>query len=569
MVNTDRDPATQQTLSRLQLLMFLRVTLVSLLLGVAIIIQVRETKTFFGEIVNAHYSLIAAVYLLTFLYVIAFRYVRNLTRFAYIQILFDTILITAIIHTTGGIESMFSLLYLLSIISGSIILYRRGGLMVASFSIILYGALLDLNYYGLINSMGSHSLYPQDYQSDEVFYRILVNGAAFYVVSFLSSFLSEQSLRSETALKAKQKDMADLEMLNENIIQSISSGLVAVDEYRKIIVFNKGAEGLFDVESTDAIRRDVYEVIPFMQPYLEQKNPNKFNQIVYQGGDRKQIDLLLNISSLTDQDGNKKGEILFFQDMTRVREMEREVKRMEDLAMLGELSAAIAHEIRNPLASISGSIQVLEDSLSKEDALINERLMDIISREIDRLNHMVSDFLQFARPQSKEVEKFDLNQLIGETLYIFQNSQSWSSNLEVEKKFSGPLEMGSDPQQLKQVLWNILLNASEGMPKGGVIRVSTEKVNGFDGSGGSTESVKIKVEDNGSGINPKVIKDMFKPFSTTKKGGSGLGLAIVKRIVDGLGGEVSGQNLASGGAAITIVLPLQLKEESRGSGKGG
>jgi len=549
--------------------MFLRVTLVSLLLGVAIIIQVRETKTFFGEIVNAHYSLIAAVYFLTFLYVIAFRYVRNLTKFAYVQILLDTVLITAIIHTTGGIESMFSLLYLLSIISGSIILYRRGGLMVASFSIILYGALLDLNYYGLINSMGSYSLYPQDYQSDEVFYRILVNGAAFYVVSFLTSFLSEQSLRSETALKAKQKDMADLEMLNENIIQSISSGLVAVDEYRKIIVFNKGAEGLFDVESTDAIRRDVYEVIPFIQPYLEGKNPNKFNQIVYQGGDRKQIDLLLNISSLTDQDGNKKGKVLFFQDMTRVREMEREVKRMEDLAMLGELSAAIAHEIRNPLASISGSIQVLDDSLSREDSLINERLMDIISREIDRLNHMVSDFLQFARPQSKEVEKFDLNQLIGETLYIFQNSQSWSSNLEVEKKFSGPLEMGSDPQQLKQVLWNILLNASEGMPKGGVIRVSTEKVNGFDGSGGSTESVKIKVEDNGSGINPKVIKDMFKPFSTTKKGGSGLGLAIVRRIVDGLEGEVSGQNLTGGGAAITIVLPLQLKEESRGSGKGG
>jgi len=569
MVNKDQDPATQQTFSRLRLLMFLRVALVSLLLGVAIIIQVRETKTFFGEIVNAYYCLIAAVYLLTFLYVIAFRYVRNLTKFAYVQILLDTILITAIIHTTGGIESMFSLVYPLSIISGSIILYRRGGLMVASFSIILYGALLDLNYYGLINSIGSYSLYPQAYQSDEVFYRILVNGAAFYVVSFLSSFLSEQSLRSETALKAKQRDMADLEMLNENIIQSISSGLVAVDEYRKIIVFNKGAEGLFDVESTGAIRRDVYEVIPFIQPYLDGKNPNKFNQIVYQGSDRKQIDLLLNISSLTDQDGNKKGDILFFQDMTRMREMEREVKRMEDLAMLGELAAAIAHEIRNPLASISGSIQVLDDSLSREDALINERLMDIISREINRLNHMVSDFLQFARPQSKEVEKFDLNQLIGETLYIFQNGQSWSSHLEVEKKLSGPLEMGSDPQQLKQVLWNILLNASEAMPKGGVISVSTEKVNGFDGSGGSAECVKIKVEDNGSGISPKVIKDMFNPFSTTKKGGSGLGLAIVKRIVDGLGGEVSGQNLAGGGAAITIVLPLQLKEESRASGKGG
>ena len=565
MANTDLDASPDQTPSRLHLLMFLRVTLVSLLLGVAVIIQVRETRTFFGYIFNAHYFLIAAVYVLTFTYLIVFKYVKNLARFAYFQILLDTVFITAIIYTTGGIGSMFSLLYLLNIISGGIILYRRGGVMVASFSTILYGALLDLSYYGLISPMGSDFSYGFGYQSGDIFYRILVNGAAFYLMGFLSGFLSEQTRKSETELKASQKDIADLEILNENIIQSISSGLVALDEHSRIMVFNRGAETLFNVDSKDAIQRNIHEVIPFIQPYLDSNNPNKIDQLTYKGNNGSRFDLLLNISPLADQDGSKKGEILFFQDTTRMKEMEREVKRMEDLAMLGEMAAGIAHEIRNPLASISGSIQVLNDSLSREDALINERLMDIISREISRLNHMVNDFLQFARPQNSEIERFDLNQLIADTLFIFQNSQSWSSQLKVEKEFSTPLEVASDPRQLKQVLWNIFLNASEVMPKGGVIRVSTDKIDRSDGSGTPGESVRIRVEDNGPGISPKVVKDMFKPFSTTKKGGSGLGLAIVKRIVESLKGEVSGENLAHGGAAITIVLPPELKEGSKES----
>ena len=437
--------------------------------------------------------------------------------------------------------------------------------MVASFSTILYGALLDLSYYGLISPMGSDFSYGYGYQSGDIFYRILVNGAAFYLMGFLSSFLSEQTRKSQTELKERQKDIANLEILNENIIQSISSGLVALDEHGTIMVFNKGAENLFNIDPKDAIQRDVREVIPFVQPYLDSSDRNKIHQLAYKGNNGTRLDLLLNISPLADQDGRKKGEIFFFQDTTRMKEMEREVKRMEDLAMLGEMAAGIAHEIRNPLASISGSIQVLNDSLSREDALINERLMDIISREINRLNHMVNDFLQFARPQNSEIERFDLNQLISDTLFIFQNSQSWSSQLEVQKDFSAPLEIASDQRQLRQVLWNIFLNASEVMPKGGVIRVTTDRIEQSDGSGTTRESVRIRVEDNGPGISPKVIKDMFKPFSTTKKGGSGLGLAIVKRVVEGLEGEVAGENLAQGGAAITIILPSELREMTKES----
>lgn len=560
MVKKDQDHARTETLSRLQLLMFLRVGLVSLLLGVAIIIQVRESKTYFGEILNAHYLLIALIYFLTFFYVVALKYIKNFSRFAYLQLFLDTIFITAIIHTTGGIESIFSLLYLLNIISGGIILHRRGGMIIASFSSLLYGGFLDLSYYELIKPMGYHLTYLQEYQSSQIFYRILVNVAAFYLVGLLSGFLSEQVLKSMAELKVKQKDMADLEILKENIIQSISSGLVALDEHGKIIAFNRRAERIFSVDSRDAIQGDINDIIPFIKPYLKVTNPNKFIQLSHKRIDGQQIDLLLNISPLKDQDGSKKGEILVFQDTTRIREMEREVKRMEDLAMLGELAAGIAHEIRNPLASISGSIQVLNDSLSKKATRINKRLMEIILREVNRLNHLVNDFLQFARPQRIEIEEFDLNQLIMDTLYIFQNSQNWSQNLDVKTKFFSPLKIKSDPQQLKQVFWNIFLNACEAMPKGGFVCVSTDKIKESNGSGEHIDSVRIKVEDNGPGIDTKVIKDMFKPFSTTKKGGSGLGLAIVKRIVEGLGGNVSGQNLAGGGMAVAITLPLSIEK---------
>jgi two-component system sensor histidine kinase PilS (NtrC family) len=563
MVKAERDYAQKETLSRLQLMMFVRVGLVSLLLGVAIIIQVQETKAYFGEILNAHYVLVALIYFLTFCYVVVLKYIKNLASFAYFQLLIDTIFITAIIYTTGGIESIFSFLYQLNIIAGAILLYRRGGMIIASFSSILYGAFLDLSYYGLINPLGYLRPFVHEYQVSEIFYMILVNVAAFYLVAILSSFLSEQIRKGSAELRARQKDLADLEMLKENIVQSISSGLIAVDEHNKIFAFNKGAEEIFRVTARDVIRREVSEVLPFVTPYLRGDSPNKVCQLVYRGNDNQRLDLLLNVSPLQGQDGNTRGEILIFQDTTRLMEMEREVKRVENLAMLGELAAGVAHEIRNPLASISGSIQVLNDSLSKEKAHVNNRLMEIVLREVDRLNHLVSDFLQFARPQRSKIEEFDLNKLIKDTLYLFQTSQKWSQKLKVEANFERPLKITSDPQQLKQVLWNVFMNACEAMPNGGTVRVSTERGPCSPDSKNARREVRIKVEDTGPGIDPSVIDDMFKPFSTAKKDGSGLGLAIVKKIVENLGGEVSGYNLQGGGAAISIVLPPSAEEPSR------
>jgi len=172
---------------RLQTLMFLRVLFVSLLLGASIFIQIKETRTYFGDIQTSHYLLIALIYFLTFIYVILLKKLKNLTKLAYFQLLMDTVFITAIIYSTGGIESIFSFLYILTIINSSIILYRRGGMVIASSSSILYGLLLDLHYYDIIHPFGSRQIYPAEYQSFYIIYIIVVNIAAFYVVAFLSN----------------------------------------------------------------------------------------------------------------------------------------------------------------------------------------------------------------------------------------------------------------------------------------------------------------------------------------------------------------------------------------------
>ena len=225
--------------------MFLRVIFVSLLLGASVFVQVRETKTDFGSIQAYHYLLIALIYLLTFVYAVLMKRLRNLTAFAYGQLAMDPVVVTAIIYTTGGIESIFSFLYILTIINGSIILYRKGGMITASFCSILYGLMLDLQYYGVIEPMGGRLDYATDYQGSYILYLIVVNIAAFYLVAFLSSYPSEQARKSRFELKAKQADLVKLEALNEWIIRSIKSGLITLDDQGSIILFNPAADEIF------------------------------------------------------------------------------------------------------------------------------------------------------------------------------------------------------------------------------------------------------------------------------------------------------------------------------------
>ena len=241
------------------------------------------------------------------------------------------------------------------------------------------------------------------------------------------------------------------------------------------------------------------------------------------------------------------GQILIFQDITEVRQIEEEMKRVEGLAMVGELAAGIAHEIRNPMASISGSIQMLREEMRGND--INSRLMEIILRELNRLNHLVGDFLLFARPRPINHCEFDLRELILETLELFKNSGKWSDKTVVETGLPLHQKIVSDPEQVKQILWNIILNAVEAMPDHGLLRINTETV-----PDRAKKTIKVSIRDTGQGFSKNALSHLFTPFFTTKDGGSGLGLATVKRIAEGLSGSVCGRNHPDGGAEITLFL---------------
>jgi two-component system sensor histidine kinase PilS (NtrC family) len=413
----------------------------------------------------------------------------------------------------------------------------------------------------VINPLGSRLSYPEQYQSSYLLFIIAVNIVAFYVVAFLSSYVSEQARKSSVLLKAKQIDVDKLEILNKSIINSITAGLIAVDGNSRIVLFNPAAEAIFKIDAKGAFGRQVRDALPFLNDFLPDgaipaiKKTGKFPLFVdlpYSRSDGEKVHLRLSISPLRLLLGKEEGHILIFQDLTEIKKIEEKMKKVEGLAMIGELAAGIAHEIRNPMASISGSIQMLKDGLEEDN--VNSRLMEIVSREINRLNHLVNDFLLFARPRKAKHEKFDLNQLILESLELFKNRRQRTDDIEVHTDFHGPITLESDPEQVKQVLWNLFLNSCEAMPDGGSLHVLT--VIEEDTSQPEGKRARISVRDTGSGFNEKALSQLFVPFFTTKEGGSGLGLATVKRIVEDLQGEVHGGNYPEGGAEITISFPV-------------
>jgi len=562
MVDRDLKIPQAELSGRLQKLMFLRVLIVSLLMGASILIRVKETRTYPEDIQTSLYILIATIYFLTFVYIVLLKLSKDLSKLAYSQLLVDTFLVTAIIYTTGGIGSIFSFLYILTIINGSIILYRKGGMIIASSSSILYGSLLDLHYYDILHPFRSPLSYSADYQGSYFFYMIVVNIAAFYLVAFLSSYPSEQARKSRVELRAKEDDIIKLEALNEWIIRSITSGLLTLDSQNRIILFNPAAEEIFGISASRVINRRVTDILPFLAEYVgdgegsssrNRKTSQEFIDHPYQRGDGRSIFVRFSISPLRLPEGDRRGQILIFQDMTEIKQIEADMKKVEGLAIIGELAAGIAHEIRNPMASISGSIQILNEEMDRND--VNSRLMDIILREINRLNNLVNDFLLFARPKKTSFQQFDLNQLVIDSVELFKNSGKWKKEMRVETDFDGPIKIESDPEQIEQVLWNLFLNAVEAIKDEGAIHISTDTVDSDPFRGSGEKMVKISIRDTGEGFGESALLQLFTPFFTTKEGGSGLGLAIVKRIVEGLNGKIYGENHPDGGAKITIFLP--------------
>jgi two-component system sensor histidine kinase PilS (NtrC family) len=533
-------------------LMVLRVVVVTALLGSAVVAEVLARPREPGEPL---YLLIALTYLLTLLYALAWPFTAAHRReLAYVQVLGDLLIVTGIVHSTGGIESNFSFLYLISIISASITLFRRGGLAAATVASVLYGALVQALYLGAIRP------YPSAGQPTSVVlpaqvvaYTIFLNVFGFYTVAFLTSYLSESLRLAGRKLEEASDSLADLEVFNQTIIDSITSGLMTTDVEGRINFFNEAAASILVVASEQAIGQEVKALLGEKDDFLDWLKAKlagrRFLRMegAYLNRRGEELYLGLSVSHLLFDGEKKSGFLFIFQDLTEIKRLEREVRLKENLATMGEMAAGMAHEIRNPLASISGSVQVLAEAeeLTEEQ----KRLMNIIVRESERLSGTLTEFLAYARPPRFEPDQIDLRRVLEETATLLGHSSEVLPEHKIALELpETPVLLFADPNQMKQITWNLARNALQAMPDGGRLEMALAR----NGSGG----VVMTFRDQGIGISGGEVHKVFEPFSGSFKRGSGLGLAIVYRIVKDYNGMIQVDSVASKGTVISVHFPL-------------
>ena len=552
---------------KLKWLILFRVVIVTCLLGAMLGFDLQRGAPPLDDASHQFiYYVAVSTYFVSFVYTVLLRLLRGdaaLIRLTLVQIFGDCLLAASLVLVTGGTDSVFTFFFSLTIVNASIILYRRGAFFAASTAAVsfLVIALAEIDVIpvaellehkiGTLLLFGS-SLTPvggKDLVISRV-YNVVINIVAFYGIAVLASYLSEQLRKSDLQHLETRTSLDDLRVLHHNIVSSIMSGLITTTRDRKISFFNHIAEDITGYKENEVLGRNINALFPDLRHILA--NEDKLGMLttertvqVLKG---RTTYLQWSISPLRDAAGNHVGQVLFFQDITRVKDMEAQIKRAEQFAGIGKLAAGIAHEIRNPLASISGCVQLLTQG--GVDGETQQRLMGIVLRETDHLNSWITDFLEFARPRRLEVADFDLLRMLDETLEVFRHDHTMAkSTVELHNEGTRGMVEG-DAVRIKQVFWNLLKNAAQAMPEGGKVDVRVERA-----VVGGVPFVLTSVTDDGVGIPPDEIEKIFEPFYTTKERGTGLGLATCFRIVQDHHGYLQVESRRGSGTTFRVYLP--------------
>jgi len=543
----------EEVFGRLKWVMFLRVVAITLLLGATAVLELRAGASYFTVSLVSIYILISVTYLFTAVSGLILRWIKNPVYFAYIQVCYEILLITALIAVTGR---LFSFVYILAILSAGILLHRSGALLGAALSSLSYMALLT----GVIKLKQTFRFINRDFIEDvralnstELVYNAGVDVIAFFMVGFLASYLTEKLRRTNIRLAEKEEDLEALEAWNENVIRSLPSGLVTTDSDGLVTSFNSAAENITGGKASDILGSPLEKLFPQLH---SDACPPEISFTDSQG--RKKF-LGLSLSVLRSSKGQEIGKILTFQDQTPYREMEEQLKISDRLAVVGQLAAGLAHEIRNPLASISGSIQLLRHDMETPE---DDRLLRIILRETERLNLLITEFLHFAKPASGQVSHVNLKNVLEEAVELFRHQAGRSGAVKIILNCPEKLEVDLDSKLLNQVLWNLLVNAAEAMPDGGEIRLTVEEM-ARDLRSPDSHGIRITLSDTGPGIPAEIRDKVFAPFFTTKEFGTGLGLATVYRSVESMGGRIRLNTETGRGTSFLIDLPVKQAETER------
>ena len=519
--------------------MFLRSVVTTFLLIMTLIYQIKESPIIAPQDLFPIYSLLGFTYFITIVCALLIRSVKNVSTFIQFQILYDVLFTTALIYISGTQESIFMFLYLFTIAFSSILFLRTGALYTAAFASICFSTLLILD--------------PIEHREKHLM-TLFFNNIAFFLVAILSGYLSQQFREFKTKLKEEEANVKELEDLNKVIINNMTSGLLTSDLQNNIIYFNQAAEKITGLSLSDAYRKNVFDIFPDLKRHWIQSATSQSKKEMpirkifhFKKYPSQELTLGFSLSALKDAQNQRCGNILIFEDLTKIMEMEQHLQRTDKLAAVGKLAAGIAHEIRNPLASVSGSIEMLSKELHVQDE--NKKLMNIILKETDRLNHLVNEFLDYVRPSDRKQEPFKLTHAIEETLTAFSMNKSAMKNIELQfLPQNKNTQVKGDKEKIKQVLWNLLLNAVQAMPQGGKVLIRTFQENeGY---------LKIEIQDTGQGIPEEDIKKIFDPFFTTKPKGTGLGLSLVHKIVENHEGRIFVNSKVGEGTTVTLLLPL-------------
>ena len=547
--------------ARLSTLIAVRLVVSTLLLGSAILVQLNRPGAF---PIDPFFALIGITYALSVAYLATLRFVERLPWLADLQLGLDALLVSAFIYITGGITSYFSSLYLLPINAASTIRFRRGAVQVAGLTAVLYLALVSAQYLNGFDSLPPawRVAIPVELPTLRFAqYTVAINLFGFVAVALLSGSLAEGLRSAGARLADASHEIEDLRAFNEHIIDSLLSGLATTDTDARVLTFNRAASAITGLDPAQAIGRDVVAVLqlpPTFSGRLARLGETRSVRadLEYRAPNGRALELGVTATTLGFPTG-RSGYLFTFQDVTEMKRLERSARLQQRLAAVGEMAAGIAHEIRNPLASMSGSIQVLRQELPLTED--QAQLMDIVLRESERLNDTIRSFLAYARPQKFAVTQLDLGKVVTDTARLLRNSADVREGHLVE--VSVPPQavwFDADENQIRQIVWNLATNGLRAMSGGGRLLLSAAT----DRSGGLPGDVVLSVSDEGCGIPAEELDSIFQPFRSSFDKGTGLGLAIVHRIVTDYNGVIQVSSTVGEGTTVSVRLPIRAAARS-------
>lgn len=539
--------------------LFIRVILYTLLLGITFLLHTKEHRLILPPL----------FFILTYLFVIYSysigsalllqRIHRHLPRFGLVQVLSDSLFIAVLVYGTGCSQSIFTIVFILPIIAGGLILYRKGGLIQAAASTLLYGTVLTAEYLRLVPAYFYESRYTavEDYFQSMNFFAVY--GLIFFLIAMLSGMLAERVRSAEDALSQTQRRFGRLLFLYKQIFDDIMTGIITVDHLDRITSINPAAENITGFSDAEVNGKPLGRIFPEIR---SEKHYRKKANLQRKDGSWVRIgyscsELHMAPEPDADETAFTSSKIITLQDISRYEQMEQQMRKAEKMAAIGELSASIAHDFRNPLAAISGSAQILLMEQDPQDTganATNRSLTNIILRESERMARTINDFLDYARPAAPDRQWFNLRRLVRETVAQLGEDNDYA-DCAFTLNIPDDLDLCADRQQMHLVLSHLLKNSCHASRNG----TEPVAITAWEESTGEGESVFfiIEIRDRGEGFDPENADRLFDPFFTTREDATGLGLSIVRQIIAGHSGTIAIGNLPDRGCLVSIRLPLR------------